>query len=46
MPLYTKALTEEPDIELDAAMDGGRLTIVGWPGATVADMTGEYLKCG
>src|SRR6202022_4382237 len=32
---YAGALTEEQAIDFDSATDSGRLTIVGWPGATV-----------
>jgi transcriptional repressor of dcmA and dcmR len=39
---YTNALTEEKSIDLAAAKDSGRFTVVGWPGATVADVIGNW----
>jgi hypothetical protein len=42
---YTNALTEEQGVDLAAARASGRLTMVGWPGATVAEVVAnwEYL---
>jgi len=39
---YIKALTQEQGIDLAVANDSGRFTIVGWPGATVADVIGNW----
>jgi excisionase family DNA binding protein len=39
---YARALTEEQGIDLGAAKDEGRMTIVGWPGATVAEAIGDW----
>ena len=38
---YLKALSQEA-IDVDAAQQSGRLTIVGWPGATVADALANW----
>jgi transcriptional repressor of dcmA and dcmR len=35
---YVNALTDDQGIDLAAAKAGGRFTVVGWPGATVADV--------
>lgn len=39
---YMTALAKEQDIDLAAAKDSGQLTIVGWPGATVADVIANW----
>jgi excisionase family DNA binding protein len=39
---YARALTEDQGIDLAAAKDSGRLTVVGWPGATVADSIANW----
>jgi len=39
---YVKALSQERALDLDAAMRTGRLTIVGWPGATIVDTIGKW----
>jgi hypothetical protein len=39
---YAKALIDEQAIDLDAAKASGRLTIVGWPGATIADVIANW----
>jgi len=39
---YTRALTEDEGIELAAAKESGRLTIVGWPGASAADAIANW----
>jgi hypothetical protein len=39
---YTDALTEEQGIDLAAAKDSGRFTVVGWPGAAVADVIANW----
>jgi len=38
---YAKTLTEA-GIDFDAAVKGGHLTVVGWPGATVADVIANW----
>jgi len=39
---YVTALTEAQGIDLTAAMDSGRFTVVGWPGASVADVIANW----
>jgi excisionase family DNA binding protein len=39
---YAKALTEEQAVDFAAAQGSGRLTIVGWPGATIADVIANW----
>jgi excisionase family DNA binding protein len=39
---YVRALSQEMSLDLDAAQRSGRLTIVGWPGATVADAIANW----
>jgi len=39
---YVKALSQEHAIDVDAAKRSGRLTIVGWPGATVAEVLANW----
>jgi transcriptional repressor of dcmA and dcmR len=39
---YAKALTDEQGIDFDAATESGRVTIVGWPGATVAQAIANW----
>jgi transcriptional repressor of dcmA and dcmR len=39
---YADALTEEQGIDLVAAKDSGRFTVVGWPGATVAEVIANW----
>jgi excisionase family DNA binding protein len=39
---YVNALSQEPTLDLDAATRRGRWTIVGWPGATVADAIANW----
>jgi len=39
---YVKALSQEHAIDVDAAKRSGRLTIVGWPGATVAEALANW----
>lgn len=39
---YEAALTRDQDIDLAAATDSGHWTVVGWPGATVADAIGNW----
>jgi transcriptional repressor of dcmA and dcmR len=39
---YTQALAEEQDIDFDAVVDGGPLTVVAWPGARVADVIAKW----
>jgi excisionase family DNA binding protein len=39
---YAKALTEEQAIDFGAAIQKGRLTIVGWPGATVSQAIANW----
>ncbi len=41
---YVRALTEEHGIDLAAAMERGQLTIVSWPGATVAEAIANWEK--
>lgn len=39
---YTKALTEEHGVDVAAVLESGHLTIVSWPGATVADAIANW----
>ena len=39
---YVKALNQEQGIDFEAAERSGRLTIVGWPGASVADVIANW----
>jgi len=39
---YAKALIDEQDIDLDAVKASGRLTIVGWAGATFPDAIADW----
>jgi excisionase family DNA binding protein len=39
---YIKALSQEKAVDLDAATRSGRWTIVGWPGATIADAIANW----
>jgi len=39
---YVKALNQEQAIDFDAAERSGLLTVVGWPGATVADAIANW----
>jgi transcriptional repressor of dcmA and dcmR len=41
---YIKALTEEHGIDLAAAREGGLMTTVSWPGATVAEALANWEK--
>src|SRR6266852_8935197 len=39
---YVKALNQEQGVDFDAAEREGRMTIVGWPGATVAEALANW----
>jgi excisionase family DNA binding protein len=39
---YARALTEEQAVDVAAAKGSGRLTIVSWPGATIADVIANW----
>jgi len=39
---YFKALSQEHAVDVDAAKQSGRLTIVGWPGATAAEALAKW----
>jgi len=39
---YVRALSQEHTIDVDAAKESGRLTIVGWPGATVDEALANW----
>ncbi len=39
---YVKALNQEQGVDFDAAERSGRMTVVGWPGATVAEALANW----
>jgi hypothetical protein len=39
---YAKALAEDQAVDFAAARDSGRLTVVGWPGATIAEAIANW----